>query len=137
MVELEVNLNVNTPEVIDISSAEVSYARVSTSPVQVAFSSGGKPAGTTISPLALPYSSVVISPLNADKELPAIPVNLKSGFTQRLISLPSKKTYIFVLGFILLMTYLTGILLAKNAKEVETKLSPTVLVGTPFPTSLF
>ena len=78
MVALDVNLNVNIPEVIDISSAEVSYGKVSTSPVQVAFSDGGRPAGTTISPLALPYSSVVISPLNADKELPEIPLNLKS-----------------------------------------------------------
>ena len=137
MVALEVNLKVSTPDVTDTSSAEVSYATVSTSPVQVVFSSGGKPAGTIIKPLALPYSSVVTSPLNADKELPAIPVNLRSGLTQRPISLPSKKTYSLVLGFIRLTTNLTGILLAKNAKEVDTRLSPIAFVGTPFPTSLF
>ena len=42
-----------------------------------------------------------------------------------------------MLGFIRFTTNLTGILLAKNAKEVDTKLSPIAFVGTPFPTSLF
>ena len=70
-------------------------------------------------------------------KFPAIPVNLRSGLTQRPISLPSKKTYIFVLGFILLITYFMGTLLAKKAKEVETRLSPILLVWIPFPTSLF
>ena len=78
------------------SSADASYPTVSISPPHTAFSLGGDPAGKIIKPDALPYSSVVIGPLNADREFPAIPVYLRSGLTQRLISLPSKKTYSLV-----------------------------------------
>ena len=66
-----------------------------------------------------------------------MPVYLRSGLTQRLISLPSKKTYSLVLGFILPTLNLIGTLLAKNDSDVETILSPTDLVCRPLPTSLF
>ena len=137
MVALDVNLNVKVPTVKFNASADASYPTVSISPPHIAFSLGGVPAGSIIKPLALPYSSVVIDPLNADKEFPAIPVYLRSGLTQRLISLPSKKTYSLVLGFILPTLNLIGTLLAKNDSDVETILSPTDLVCRPLPTSLF
>ena len=131
------NLIVFTPVVNLTSSASESYDTVSTLPVQVAFSLGGNPAGIKIIPLAFPFSSVTTGPLKADKELPAIPVYLKSGLTQREISCPSIKTWIFVFGFNLLTVNLTGILLAKNDKEVPTTLEPTPLVEIPLPISLF
>ena len=81
-----------TPVVNLISSASSSYTTVSTLPVHTAFSLGGLPAGIKMIPLAFPFSSVFTLPLNADSELPAIPVYLKSGLTQREMSLPSMKT---------------------------------------------
>ena len=108
-----------------------------TSPVQVAFSKGGKPAGSTIVPLALPSESVVTLLLNAEGELPATPVKRRSGLTQRLISLPSRNTEIVVFGFILLTTNLIGTLLAKNCTAEETLFPLTVLDWTPLATSLF
>ena len=50
---------------------------------------------------------------------------------------PSMKAYTVVFGFRRLITYLTGILLAKNDREVATTLDPTPLVLIPLPTSLF
>ena len=126
-----------TPVVNLISSASSSYTTVSTLPVQTAFSLGGFPAGIKMMPLALPFSSVVTLPLNADSELPAIPVYLKSGLTQREMSLPSMKTKTFVFGFRRLMVNLTATLLAKNESEVATTLEPTPLVLIPLPISLF
>ena len=41
-----------------------------------------------------------------------------------------------MLGLRRLITYLTGMLLAKNDKEVATTLDPTPLVESPFPISL-
>ena len=43
-------------------------------------------------PLKLPLESVIVGELNVDKELPAIPVNLVSGITHLLTSLPSINT---------------------------------------------
>ena len=60
-------------------------------PVHVVFSLGAFPEGIKIIPLAFPFSSVVIDPLNADSELPAIPVYLASGFTQRAMFWPYMK----------------------------------------------
>ena len=85
----------------------------------------------------MPSLSVVIVPLKADSELPATPVNLRSGFTQRLTSRPSKKTEILVFGFSLLITNLTGWLLAKNCSEVDTELPLTIEDCTPLAISLF
>ena len=85
----------------------------------------------------MPSLSVVTVPLKADNELPAMPVNLRSGFTQRLISLPSKNTEILVFGFSLLITNLTGWLLAKNCNDVDTELPLTIEDCTPLATSLF
>ena len=51
---------------------------VFTSPVQEVFSFGAYPDGTRIMPLALPYSSVVILPLNTVEEFPAIHLNAGS-----------------------------------------------------------
>jgi hypothetical protein len=76
----------------------------------------------------LPFSSVVTEPLNADKEFPAIPVNLRSGFTHLLMFLPSKNIEILVFGFNLLTTNLIGTLLAKNCSAVDTELPRTVFV---------
>ena len=75
--------------------------------------------------------------MNVDKEFPAIPVNLRSGLTQRLMFLPSKNTYILVFGFILPTLNLMGTLLANSDNDVDTKLPFIVLVCTPLPTSLF
>ena len=122
------NLKVSSPVVKRSSSEDSSYSTVSTSPVQVAFSLGAYPAGSRIKPLALPFSSVTISPLNADREFPAIPVNLKSGLTQRLTFLPSRNTETLVRGLSLPITNLIGLVLAKNCSDVDTTFSPTVLV---------
>ena len=88
-------------------------------------------------PLALPSLSVVILPLNADGELPAIPVNRRSGLTHLLMFLPSRNTEISVFGFSLLTTNLIGTLLAKNCSAVDTLLPLVILLCTPLPTSLF
>jgi hypothetical protein len=79
----------------------------------------------------------MIGPLNPDRELPAIPVNLLSGFTHLEISLPSRNGYNLVEGLSLLTTYLTAILLAKNLSEVVTVPLSFVSVDRPFPISLF
>ena len=75
--------------------------------------------------------------MNAESELPAIPVNLRSGFTQRLTFLPSKKTFILVFGLSLLIANCIGVLLAKNWSAVDTRFPLTFLVCNPLPTSLF
>ena len=66
-----------------------------------------------------------------------MPVYLRSGFTQRLIFLPSKNTDTLVRGLSLPITNLIGLVLAKNCSDVDTTLSPTALVCTPLPSSLF
>ncbi|WP_223618656.1 hypothetical protein, partial [Acinetobacter baumannii] len=53
------------------------------------------------------------------------------------MSLPSRNAEIFVFGFSLPITNLIGFVLAKNCSAVETTFSPTVLVLTPLPISLF
>ena len=135
--ELEVNLIVFAPVEKYTSSEVSSMMTVFTSPVQEVFSFGAYPDGTRIIPLALPYSSVVILPLNTVEEFPATPVNLESGFTQRPISLFSIKTLNCVLGFILLIMYLMGTDLAKNLSEFATLVPLMVLYPTPLAISLF
>ena len=85
------NLIVLIPVVNLRSGWVVSYDTVSTLPVQLAFSTGGLPAGMIRIPLAFPFSSVVIGALNPIEEFPATPVYLLSGLVHLETSVPSRK----------------------------------------------